>query len=104
MASATLPSRACSTEHDRYRLDEWITTGFGVGLTIVSVALAVYFWRRRGELPAGATVQLVHRPVATSARTAGRRAAASNRDSQFAVRDSPALSEPTDQASRTVDV
>jgi membrane protease YdiL (CAAX protease family) len=31
---------------------KWITTEFGVGLTIVCVAMGVYFWRRRGELPA----------------------------------------------------
>jgi membrane protease YdiL (CAAX protease family) len=29
---------------------KWITTEFGIGLTIASVAMSVYFWRRRGEL------------------------------------------------------
>jgi type IV secretory pathway TrbD component len=38
---------------------KWITTEFGVGLTIASVGVAVYFWRRRGDLPPGPTVQLV---------------------------------------------
>ena len=30
----------------------WITTEFGIGLVIATLALAGYFWRRRGELPA----------------------------------------------------
>ena len=28
---------------------KWITTEFGIGLTIASVAMSVHFWRRRGE-------------------------------------------------------
>lgn len=32
---------------------KWITTEFGVGLTIATVAMSLYFWRRRGELTAG---------------------------------------------------
>jgi membrane protease YdiL (CAAX protease family) len=28
----------------------WITTEFGIGLTLSSMAMAAYFWRRRGEL------------------------------------------------------
>jgi uncharacterized protein len=32
---------------------KWITTEFGIGLTIASVAMSVYFWRRRGELTTG---------------------------------------------------
>ena len=31
---------------------KWITTEFGIGLAIVSPAIGLYFWRRRGELPA----------------------------------------------------
>lgn len=30
----------------------WITSEFGVGLTLVSIILGIYFWRR-GDLPAG---------------------------------------------------
>jgi membrane protease YdiL (CAAX protease family) len=29
---------------------KWITTEFGIGLTIASVAMSVYFWRRRADL------------------------------------------------------
>jgi membrane protease YdiL (CAAX protease family) len=28
----------------------WITTEFGIGLTFATVAMSLYFWRRRGEL------------------------------------------------------
>ena len=29
---------------------KWITTEFGIGLTFATVAMGIYFWRRRGEL------------------------------------------------------
>ena len=31
---------------------KWITTEFGVGLALVSILVAAYFWRRRGDLAA----------------------------------------------------
>jgi membrane protease YdiL (CAAX protease family) len=31
-------------------LTKWITTEFGIGLTFATVAMSLYFWRRRGEL------------------------------------------------------
>jgi membrane protease YdiL (CAAX protease family) len=31
---------------------KWITTEFGIGLTILSAIMGMYFWRRRRELPA----------------------------------------------------
>jgi CAAX protease family protein len=37
---------------------KWITTEFGIGLVIASVSLGIYFWRRRGELPAVPTEQV----------------------------------------------
>jgi membrane protease YdiL (CAAX protease family) len=40
---------------DRSTIDtgstRWITTEFGIGLTIVSLVMGIWFWRRRGELP-----------------------------------------------------
>jgi membrane protease YdiL (CAAX protease family) len=30
---------------------KWLTTEFGIGLTIASIVMGMYFWRRRGELP-----------------------------------------------------
>lgn len=40
---------------DRSTIDtgrtKWITTEFGIGLTIASIVMGIYFWRRRGELP-----------------------------------------------------
>jgi uncharacterized protein len=39
-------------------LTKWITTEFGIGLTIASVAMGIYFWRRRGELPGESPVSL----------------------------------------------
>jgi len=40
---------------DRCTIDtgrtQWITTEFGSGLFIITIVLASYFWRRRGELP-----------------------------------------------------
>jgi hypothetical protein len=36
---------------------KWITTEFGVGLTLASVAMSLYFWRRRGQ-PGPATPDL----------------------------------------------
>lgn len=35
---------------------KWITTEFGIGLTITSVVMGLYFWRRRGALPARSAV------------------------------------------------
>ena len=35
----------------------WITSEFGIGLTIVSILLGVYFWRRRDELPINEALQ-----------------------------------------------
>jgi membrane protease YdiL (CAAX protease family) len=53
---------------DRSTIDtgrtKWITTEFGIGLTIASLIMAIYFWRRRGELPAASTMQ-PQRPAAT---------------------------------------
>jgi hypothetical protein len=34
---------------------KWITTEFGIGLTIASVVMGIYFWRRRSALPAQST-------------------------------------------------
>lgn len=31
---------------------KWITTEFGIGMAVVAVIVGIYFWRRRGELPA----------------------------------------------------
>jgi membrane protease YdiL (CAAX protease family) len=41
----------------------WIATEFGIGLALVGVLLGLYFWRRRGELPA-ASAELPQRAVA----------------------------------------
>jgi uncharacterized protein len=30
----------------------WITTEFGIGLTVVCLVIGIWFWRRRGDLPA----------------------------------------------------
>jgi uncharacterized protein len=45
---------------------KWITTEFGIGLTMASVVMGIYFWRRRGELPAES-------PVLTQRRVEGAR-------------------------------
>jgi membrane protease YdiL (CAAX protease family) len=31
---------------------KWLTTEFGIGLTVLTVVIGAYFWRRRSELPA----------------------------------------------------
>jgi hypothetical protein len=66
-------------------LTKWITTEFGIGLTIASVAMGVYFWCRRGELPGESPVSLQqlavldgsegrHRSVRNAARVTSREA------------------------------
>jgi len=32
---------------------KWITTEFGIGLTVATVAMSLYFWGRRQELASG---------------------------------------------------